>query len=186
MFNRLITTILSLGTAVFTNIQGVNAEFTNGLIEQNGSRIVVSSDLSNCWTPEFDRILQSGQTVKITYRLELFTEGGLLPEAAQSIVHELRYSILDEAFTIRQSETEQLITARELGNAKILLSKLKRVDFFGLDDLAAGKTYYLQLSAHLNRITLPGMTEELNLMAYWNGIRPSYHSEPFSKADFSL
>jgi len=186
MFSKLISTILALGTSVFTNIQGVDAAFTNGLIEQRGQRVVISSELTNCWTEEFDRILQSGQIVKITYRLELFTENGSLPESAISITHEIRYSALDETYTVHQSETDQNITSSELTHAKLFMSQLKQVDFLGVADMVNDKTYYLQTSAHLNRIMLPGMSEELNLMAYWKSIRPTFRSEPFKKADFSL
>lgn len=186
MFSKLITTILTLGTAVFTNIQGVDATFTNGLIEQRGQHVVVSSELSNCWTEEFDRILQSGQVVKITYRLELFSENGLLPESSVNLTHEVRYSALDETFTVHQSETNQNFTSNELANAKLLLSQLKQIDFLDVTEMVKDKTYYLQVSAHLNRIVLPGMSDELNLMAYWKGVRPTYRSEPFKKADFSL
>ena len=186
MFDKIITTILSFGTAVFTNIQGVNADFSNGLIEQADQQIVASAQLVNCWTPEFDRILQSGQTIKITYRFEVFTQNGLLPETALSVTHELRYRVLDETYAIFQSETDQTLVVRELENAKMVMSTLKDINFIKIDKLKANTRYHLEISAHLNRITLPGMSEEINLMAYWKGVRPSYRSEPFRKADFSL
>ncbi|MCF7840087.1 MAG: DUF4390 domain-containing protein [Candidatus Marinimicrobia bacterium] len=185
MYNKIITTLLSLGTALFTNIQGVDAEFTDGLIEQDGQIIVASAELVNCWTPELDRILQSGHPVKITYRLELFAQENLRPTESRSVAHELRYSTLDEVFTIYRSESGQEITARSIANAKMVLAQLKRIEMINVDEMADDKTYYLTVSAALNRITLPGMDEELNLMAYWKGIRPNYRSEIFTKADFS-
>lgn len=185
MYNKIITALLSLGTALFTNIQGVDAEFTNGIIEQDGRIIVASAELVNCWTAELDRILQSGQSVKITYRLELFAQENLRPIVSRSVTHELRYSTLDEVFHVYRSEADQQITVRDMANAKMVLAQLKRVEIVSIDDMAAEKTYYLTLSAALNRITLPGMSEELNLMAYWKGIRPGYRSELFTKADFA-
>ncbi|MCF7796911.1 MAG: DUF4390 domain-containing protein [Lentisphaeria bacterium] len=185
MYNKIITTLLSLGTALFTNIQGVDAEFTNGLIEQDGQIIVASAELINCWTPELDRILRSGHPVKITYRLELFARENLRALTSQSIAHELRYSTLDDIFTIYRSETNQEVTVRSIENAKLVLAQLKRVGIINVDELVDDKTYYLTVSAALNRISLPGMDEELNLMAYWKGIRPDYRSEFFTKADFS-
>lgn len=185
MFNKIFTTLLSLGTALFTNIRGVDAEFTNGFIELNGQTIVASAELVNCWTPELDRILQSGHPVKITYRLELFAQENLRPVKSLSIAHELRYNTLDEVFTIYRSETDQHVTARSIANAKMVLAQLKRIEIINVDEMADEKTYYLTVSAALNRINLPGMDESFNLMAYWKGIRPDYRSEIFDRSDFA-
>ncbi len=185
LYQKIIISVLSLGTALFTNIAGVRPEFANGLIEQAGTRLVCSAELTNCWTPEFDQILRSGQIIIIHYRVELFAEGALLPQENKSFNHELRYNVLDETFTVRKIETGEVITSRNLDDAKAVLTHIKRFEFTESKNLKPATMYYLRVSAGLNHITLPGMPDEINLMNYWKNARPLYLSEPFSKTDFS-
>ena len=185
LYQKIITTVLVLGTAVFTNIPGTDPEFSNGLIEQNGTQLVCSADLSNCWTPEFDRIIQSGQTIVINYRVELISETGILPQDTKNFRHELRYNVLDETFTVNLRESGTTRTLKNLAEVKTLITHIDRYAFSDVSDLKSNQTYFIRVSAGLNRITLPGMNEPFNLMNYWKNVRPTYLSEPFTKTDFS-
>jgi len=46
--------------------------------------------------------------------------------------------------------------------------------------------YFLKISAFMNEMDMPGITKRINLMSFWNRIRPIHISEPFEKRQLVL
>ena len=70
--------------------------------------------------------------------------------------------------------------------AHISCSFTSKFDLIGLIFLQVDKFYYLRISAFMEEMDMPGITDRINLMSFWNRIRPVHISEPFEKRQLVL
>jgi hypothetical protein len=46
--------------------------------------------------------------------------------------------------------------------------------------------YYLKISAFMDELMMPGIRKKINMMSFWNRIRPVHESEQFEKRQLVL
>ncbi len=188
---KLASTAIAVGSMFFTSISGTHATFEQPSVDVNASQIVVSAKLTNCFTDELDRILQSGKRVRFNYRVEVYQK--LDNSGANDTVivkkefyHQVRYNLVDSFYRIVTSENNETTDVLSIGEAHTLLTTLKNLKVIEADQLPASGEYYIKITAFLNKIKLPGMKEDLNLMSYWNDEQPTLVTQTFDRTILAL
>jgi len=188
---KLASTAIAVGSMFFTSITGTNATFQNPAIDIEGSQIVVSADLHDCFTEELDRILQSGKPVRFNYRVEIFQklDGNAKEDTvvlAKEFYHQVRYNLVDNFYRIYISENGETEDVLSIGEVHTKLSTITNYKVIEADQLESDKKYYIRLTAFLHKIQLPGMKEELDLMSYWNDTAPFLVTQTFDRSMLAL
>ena len=188
---KLASTAIAVGSMFFTSITGTNATFQNPAVEIEGSQIVISAELHDCFTEELDRILQSGKRVRFNYRVEIYQH--LDGEAVEDTVilskefyHQVRYNLVDNFYRLHFSESNDTREVLSIGEVHTALTSIRKCEVIGADQLEDDGEYYIRLTAYLHKIQLPGMKEELNLMSYWNDEAPILVTETFDRSVLAL
>lgn len=183
---KLASTAIAVGSLFFTSVTGTNATFENPQIQESGSQVVISANLTNCFTDELDRIIQSGRPVRINFRVTLHQTGAPQVVLLQDFYHEVQYSLVDHVYQVYFSESNHTTNAATLDEMHSQMSGIDRYRVIDESTLTDDTQYYIQIRAYMEKIKLPGMKEEINLMNYWNNTEPLLISDAFSKEDLAL
>jgi hypothetical protein len=181
---KVISTIIAVGSMFYSTIDGVTPNMTLTEITFEGDNCIVSVVITNCYTEQLDQILSSGNEIPLHFNVELFQEGEKNPDSTYSFFHLLKFSPIDDNFKIYISEKNEAVHGLTLQQSKSLFSSIKSLRLLSSKDLQAGTNYYFKITAWLDKIQMQGMKEELNLIYYWNSIKPSISSVIFNKSDF--
>jgi len=183
---KLASTAIAVGSLFFTSVTGTNATFENPQIQESGSQVVISTNLTNCFTDELDRIIQSGRPVRFNFRVTLHYSGSQQVVLLQDFYHEVQYSLVDHVYQVYFSEREQTVNAATLEEMHTRMSGVDQYQVIDENTLSDNTEYYIQIRAYMEKISLPGMKEEINLMNYWNNTEPLLISGAFDKDDLAL
>jgi hypothetical protein len=146
--------------------------------------VIVSSEMDNCFTEELDQILTSGNEIPINFNIELFREKAKEADSTYSFYHILQFSPIDDNFNIFLSEKNEYFYSLDMQRAKFLFTNIIEQNIISSKDISQDYNYYIKITAWLDKIKVKGMDEELNLIYYWNSIKPSSITTLFSKSDF--
>jgi len=183
---KVATTAIAIGSLFFTSISGTNAVFDNPQIDVNGSKITITAQLKNCFTEEMDQLFQSGQHVRFYFRVSIRKKNSDKVVIVKDFYHQIKYSLVDNYYQVYSSETDQTVNAVTLGEAHQEMASITQYEIIDADYLDQDEQYYIQVTAYMKNIRLPGMNEELNLMSYWNGTEPTIQSDAFDKSVLAL
>ncbi|NHZ86596.1 MAG: hypothetical protein GWP19_12075, partial [Planctomycetia bacterium] len=100
--------------------------------------------------------------------------------------HALQYSFIGNDFAIYYSERDETIRSLNLDQAKVLFPRVMNYRVISSNNINDNINYYFKITAWLDKIHLKGMEEELNLLYYWNSIKPNSKSTLFTKSDFQI
>lgn len=172
---------LLVSQLLLTAVVGTDPYFHEVELELRGDRLHCSARLEESFTPDLDVLLQSGDTVTIHFEVDLVDLETGTPLAIADWEHWFIYSILEDEFSVYKSEIDKTFHSNNFLTARqdwvvILDAPLARLKW-----MEADHRYQLRMSAYMDEISMPGMTDKLNLMSYWNRIRPVHTSEPFMK-----
>ncbi len=181
LVKRITSTIIAIGSLFYSTINGVNAELDNVKLSASGGHLFISTRLTSCFSEDLDRIFQSGQEIKIHYLIQVFESGVTNPIYETTFYNSITYSLIDQIYTVYSSEKSLRIEGVTLWRAKEFLSTIENHVVLSAYQIRRGKEYFVRLSAFMGEIQLPGMEEKLNLMFYWNSLRPTYESDLFDK-----
>jgi hypothetical protein len=181
---KIITTVIAIGSVFYSSISGVNAEFTDIDIHARGEQLVISTELTNCFSEELDLIFESGKEISIYYRIEVVQASNSHVIHADTLTHTIHYSLVDNAFNVRISEVQQTLYNLPKDRAKSRLAKLNEVPILSLHNLLPRLEYYIQTTAWMGKVSIEGTREKLNLMYYWNSIKPEVRSIVFTGSEF--
>jgi len=182
---KIVATIISIGSLFYSTIPGVNATFEEIDLSLEGNRLMVSTQLSNCYSEALDQIFRSGMGIQIHFRVEVIPENSGRPVSETTFYHSIHYSLLDDVFDVYRSESQETYLNLNLKTAKDYLAEIEDVPALYMNQLDSDENYYLRLTAWMDKIQLQGMEEPLNLMFYWNSIKPTGLSRTFNKAVFT-
>ena len=182
--DRLITTIISIGSLIFPFIESIEPIFTNVQFEVVGNSLYLSATLENCYTEELDKVISSGQSVIVRFVAELFTEKDKKPVLEQEFFRSVRYNLLDKQYEIYLSEKESRLFLKDIAQVHQNLVTLKDVKIINSSNLKRGQQYYIRLTALLDNITFIGGESELDLMLFWNNHRPVVNTSSFNLTIF--
>ncbi|MBN4081366.1 DUF4390 domain-containing protein [Caldithrix abyssi] len=181
---KIVTTVITIGSMFYSTIDGVNAAFDPIEISTKGTAVMIRTRLKSCFTEELYQIFQSGEEIKIHFHTAVFDESRKKPYLEKAFYHSLKYSLVDRVFEVYRSEDQELIPALNLLQAKNALVEIDGYPVITMDELSSSGSYRVQLKARMGKVHIQGMDEPLNLMYYWNSIKPSQKSKPFHRDIF--
>ena len=181
LVKRITSTIIAIGSLFYSTINGVNAEFDNVNLSASGGHLFISARLTSCFSEELDRIFQSGQEIKIHYLIQVFESGVKTPIYETAFYNSITYSLVDQIYGVYSSEKSLRMEAVNIQRAKEFLSNIENKVVLSEDQIRDGKKYFIKLSSFMGEIQLPGMEGKLNLMFYWNSLRPTHKTDLFDK-----
>lgn len=183
---KVISAIIAVGSMFYSTIDGVTPSMNPPELRYKNDYVFVSTTIQNCFTEELDQIFFTGHTIPINFSVELYRGNSKGPDTTFSFYHTLKYSPIGNDFTVYYSERNETITSLNIDQAKVLFPRIVNYQVLSSNLIRANSQYYFKITAWLNKIQLEGMDEELNLLYYWNSIKPNSKSIVFSKADFQI
>lgn len=183
---KVATTAIAIGSLFFTSITGTNAVFDNPQIDVNGSKITITAQLKNCYTEEMDQLFRSGQQVRFYFRVSIREQKSDKVIIVKDFYHRIKYSLVDNYYQVYFSETDQTVNAVTLEEAQEEMASITQYEIIDAEYLDRDKQYYIQVTAYMKNIRLPGMQEDIHLMSYWKGVEPTIKSDAFDKSVLAL
>ncbi len=188
MFNaltdRLIATIISIGSLFFPFLESIEPNFSNIQFNTVGSAVVLSMHLDNCYTDQLNQVISSGKTVKIFFQSELFRTKAKNPDHTQNFYHTVRYNLLENQYEVYFSETDRRRLFSDISLVHKYFTSVSNYQVLKSEDLKSGQDYYIRLTAYLENITFIGEDSDLDLMLFWNNKKPSVDTEVFNSSIF--
>jgi len=181
---KVISTVIAVGSMFYSTIDGVTPTMSITDFHFRNEYLYVSTVLENCYTDELNQILASGNEIPINFNVELFEENAKTADTTFTYNHILRYSPLDKDFSVYLSEENRFIHSLSFDQAKSIFTNFNQRSIISSKVLPDNRRYYIKLTAWLDRIHLQGMEDELNLIYYWNSIKPTDSSPLFTRAHF--
>lgn len=183
---KVISTIIAVGSMFYSTIDGVTPNMSALELHYKNDYVLVSTMIENCYTSEFDQIFYSGNVIPIYFAVELYKDGRKESDSTNTFYHALQYSPLGDDFTIYYSERNETISSLNLNQAKALFPRITNYRVTSSNNINDEIPYYIKITAWLDKIHLEGMEKQLNLLYYWNSIKPNNKSAPFTKSDFQI
>ncbi len=183
---KVISTIIAVGSMFYSTIDGVTPTMNSPEIQYKNDYIYISTIIENCYTEDLNQIFYSGNMIPIYFSVELYREGKKDSDSTFTFYHALQYSPIGDDFTIFFSERNETVSSLNLDQAKEILPRIINYPTTSSGDIDNNINYYIKITAWLDKIHLEGMEEELNLLYYWNSIKPNSTSTVFTKSDFQI
>jgi hypothetical protein len=180
---KVITTVIAIGSMFYSTIDGINASFSDIDYYSRGAQLYISTSLINCFTEDLDLIFASGEEIQIYFLYEIVQNEDQEIIRGDTIYHSIRFSPVDQLYSIFHSEKQARFLFESIEKAKSSLVTLNEVSIVPIGTLQNENAYYLKLSAWMGTVKIAGMKESLNLMYYWNSIKPERASTMFVKAE---
>ncbi len=183
---KVISTIIAVGSMFYSTIDGVTPNMNAPELQYKNDYVLVSTMIENCYTEELDQIFYSGNLIPMYFSVELYQEGERKPDSTYTFYHSLQYSPIGDDFTVYYSEQDKIISSLNINQVKQLLPRVTDYRVTSANNINDNINYYFKITAWLDKIQLEGMEEELNLLYFWNSIKPNSKSDIFTKSDFQI
>ncbi len=183
---KVVSTIIAVGSMFYSTIDGTTPSMSAPTLNYKNDNIYASAVIDNCFTEDLDQILHSGNVIPMYFSVELYQQGAKSPDSTFNFYHALKYSPIGNEFSIYLSEHKESISGLSLDQVKALFPRVKDFRIFSSKDIKEDAYYYIKITSWLDKINLEGLEEELNLLFYWNSIKPNNISTLFTKSDFQL
>ena len=177
---------LIVSQLLLTAFVGTDPYFQDVNLEVRGDRLFCSATLMESFTPDLDLLLESGDTVIIHFEVDLVNASNDSVVAIADWEHHFRYSLLEDDFSIYRSEIDETTEFYTMEEAKEEWVRIENALFCRMRVMEDDETYFLKISAYMEEMEMPGITDRINLMSFWNRIRPIHISEPFEKRQLVL
>ena len=177
---------LFVSQLLLTAVVGAEPYFQDVHLEVSGDRLFCSGRLMESFTPDLDLLLQSGDLVVIHFEVDLVNSARDSVVAMADWEHHFRYSLLEDEYTVYRSEQDRQMRINNFEQAKEEWVKIEKTLFCRMRVMDGDQAYFLRVSAFMEEMEMPGITNKINLMSFWNRIRPVHVSEPFRKRQLIL
>ena len=177
---------LIVSQLLLTAFVGTDPYFQDVRLEVRGDRLFCSGILMESFTPDLDMLLQSGDTIVIHFEVDLVNAENDSVVAIADWEHHFQYSLLEDDYSVYRSELDETTQVQSLEEAKEVWVKIENALFCRMRVMQDDQFYFLRISAFMEEIEMPGITKRMNLMSFWNRIRPVHISEPFEKRQLVL
>lgn len=184
--DKLSAGALIVSQLLLTAIASTDPYFHDVELEVKGDRLFCSAVLMESFTPDLDVLLQSGDAVIIHFELDLVKAANDSIVAMADWEHHFRYSLLEDDYSIYTSENDRTNHYYSLEAAKAAWVEIENALFCRMRVMDNDQLYYLRITAFLDEMEIPGITDRMNLMSFWNRIRPVYKSDQFEKRQLVL
>jgi hypothetical protein len=183
---KVISTIIAVGSMFYSTIDGVTPTMNAPEIQYKNNYIYISTTIENCYTEDLNQIFYSGNMIPMYFSVDLYRDGQKDPDSTYIFYHALQYSPIGDDFTIFYSERNETISSLNLDQAKNIFPRIINYPTTSSGNIDDNVNYYITVTAWLDKIRLEGMEDELNLLYYWNRIKPNSKTAQFSKSDFQI
>jgi hypothetical protein len=183
---KVISTIIAVGSMFYSTIDGVTPVMKTPEIQYKNDYIYISTTIENCYTEDLSQIFYSGNMIPIYFSVDLYKVGQKDPDSTYTFYHALQYSPIAEEFTIYYSERNETISSLNLDQAKEILPRIINYPTTSSSNIDDNINYFITVTAWLDKVQFEGMEEKLNLLYYWNSIKPNSKTVHFSKSDFQI
>ncbi len=177
---------LVVSQLLLTAFVGTDPYFEDVRLEVRGDRLYCSAILMESFTPDLDILLESGDTVTIHFEVDLVNAANDSVVAIADWEHQFRYSLLEDEYRVYRSEEQKTEQIYSLESAKEEWVKIENALFCRMRVMDDDQLYFLRISAFMEEMEMPGITDRINLMSFWNRIRPVHISETFRKRQLIL
>lgn len=177
---------LLVSQLLLTAFVGTDPYFEDVSLDVRGDRLFCSARLMESFTPDLDMLLQSGDTVVIHFEVDLVKASNDSVVAIADWEHHFQYSLLEDDYRVYRSEQDKTTQIYSLEEAKAEWVEIDQALFCRMRVMEDDAYYFLRISAFMEEMDMPGITKRLNLMSFWNRIRPVHISEPFEKRQLVL
>ncbi|MCF6237558.1 MAG: DUF4390 domain-containing protein [Candidatus Marinimicrobia bacterium] len=177
---------LFISQLLLTVVVGTEPYFQDVVLEVSGDRLFCSGRLVESFTPDLNLLLQSGDTVIIHFEVDLVSTTNDSVVARANWEHQFRYSLLEDNYYVYRSEHDRQEQFYNFEQAKREWVKIENAFFSRMRVMDDDKAYFLRISAFMEEMDMPGITKKINLMSFWNRVRPVHVSEPFKKTQLIL
>jgi len=181
---KIVATVIAIGSMFYSTISGVVAEFDELHLRTRGDQLVLSTNLLNCFSEDLDRIFSSGKEIKIHFLVEVLNATNEETTHDTTFYYSVKYSLVDRIYEVVRSNSGERFSGLSLEGAKEKVAEIDEITVILASQLTFGVQYLVRVTASMEKIRLPGMEEELNLMFYWNSLKPVAISGPFTKDIF--
>ena len=182
---NLVSTIVAVGSLFFPFIQGVEPAFSDVRIEVSSGKMYLSTQVINCYTEELDKVLASGQEIRLNFRIEVFPEKSSKAVLRKTFYHSVKHNLLDANFDVFFSEEDVHRQFNDITSVHAGFTNVDRVKIVEADNLLPGKRYFIRISAELDDITFLGTQDDLDLMLFRNNTEPTIRTELFDLSRFA-
>lgn len=166
------TLVVAAGALLNTNLSPV---FHEVQLDYVNDKLICSAKLDDCFNEDLDRILTSGQEVRIDYVLNVLTEDKEVI-AQKNFFHEMSYDLIDERFVTFISEKEKYKFYESLEEVKGGFTTLESIIVTKeLPELENG-IFYFKIEATLRPIYMESLEKQFDLIKYWNNKPAEYRS----------
>ncbi len=177
---------LFVSQLLLTAVIGTEPYFQDVRLEVSGDRLFCSGRLVESFTPDLDLLLQSGDTIVIHFEVDLLNAQNDSVVAIADWEHWFIYSLLEDDYTVYRSEHDKTIKIFDFSDAKAEWVQIEDALFCRMRVMENDERYYIRMSAFMDEMDMPGITKKINLMSFWNRIRPIHVSDSFEKRQLVL
>lgn len=176
------TLVVAVGALLQTNLTPV---FDNVNIEYSNEELTVSTKLINCFNDDIDKILLSGQDVRIDYQIQVLSETKKVV-AQTNLFHQLKYDLIDENFVIFISEEEKYSVLSTINSAKEYLTNIRPIIVMREAVQLEKEFFFIVINARIKPIFLDSIGKKFDLLNYWNNKPATYHSNKLKLRELKI
>lgn len=133
-------------------------KLTDIIVTNTSDHLILYMNVENAFTDAMEQGVIKGVSVTFTFHILLYKVHGLwLNEKIADFkeTHELTYSRLTKAFTVKRSWEDTPHTVDSFAKAKNLMTEIDSLEIVRLNRLEKGMTFQLRAKAELQKYTLP-------------------------------
>ena len=153
-------------------------------LAEDGESLLVSFRVTDCFTDEMNKAIESGINTTFTYFVALYEKKNVWWDqkiTALKINRSIKYDNLKKIYELRfAGQSDKTVTVKDFEEAKELMTHVKRLRVAPLTKIDGGGRYQLRLMAELDKIRLPLYLHYVFFfLSLWDFATPWY------KVDFS-
>jgi hypothetical protein len=180
----LFVSILLLIVASALSASAKEAYLANIALAEDGESLLVSFRVTDCFTEEMNKAIESGINTTFTYFVWLYEKRNMWWDqkiAAIKLNRSIKYDNLKKIYELRfAGQSDKTVTVKDFEEANDLMAHVKRLRVTPLATLDEGNRYQLRLMAELDKIRLPLYLHYVFFfLSLWDFATPWY------KVDFS-
>jgi len=129
------------------------------VVTNTRDHLLVYFSVSDCFTAEMNRAIESGIDTTFTFYIRLFEKRDYwwdVKIADVEISHSIKYDNLKKIYEVRLPEqNNKVVTVKDFDEARRLMAEVVAVKVIALRNLKKGEHYQLRMMAQLDKIRLP-------------------------------
>lgn len=165
MFEKIMSGLISISMMLFSSYEGNNASFASLRANLFDNNMVVSAKLENAFENDFEEIFKLGIEIDIFFHLKITSQNNTIFQNVFS--HKVEYDPLLRRYFVSLEEQEKQAIASDYNELIEMISQFE----YDFKERIPQKVS-VELSAYLEKIFLPNLEKEYDLMMLWKMKNP--------------